>query len=79
MRKVQDKMTVQNEEIMQPPPGETQSIRTIAQDDVEPFFDIPDLEQPELKSSLYLNRELSMIEFNARVLDEALDKRSPLL
>ncbi len=29
--------------------------------------------------SLYLNRELSWLEFNGRVLHEALDPRTPLL
>src|SRR3954470_21296746 len=32
-----------------------------------------------LGSSLYLNRELSWLAFNARVLHEALDSRTPLL
>ena len=30
-------------------------------------------------SDLYLNRELSWLKFNARVLDQALDPRFPLL
>src|SRR5689334_24198769 len=35
---------------------------------------------PDLGSStLYLNRELSWLEFNRRVLHEALDQRTPLL
>jgi polyphosphate kinase len=36
--------------------------------------------EPDLKSpSLYLNRELSLLSFQNRVLEEALDKRNPLL
>ncbi len=34
---------------------------------------------PTVASSLYLNRELSWLEFNARVLNEAEDARTPLL
>ena len=30
-------------------------------------------------TSLYINRELGWADFNARVLDEALDERNPLL
>src|SRR5689334_21943587 len=36
------------------------------------------LQQPLLRPSLYINRELSLLEFNSRVLDEALDERNPL-
>ena len=38
-------------------------------------MDTFDLRQPDL----YFNRELSLLEFNARVLEQALDERTPLL
>ena len=38
-------------------------------------MDAPDLKQPEL----YINRELSLLEFNWRVLEQAKDPSVPLL
>jgi len=37
------------------------------------------LQQPTLKPALYINRELSLLEYNRRVLDEAFDEKNPLL
>ena len=34
---------------------------------------------PSEHAELYVNRELSLLEFQHRVLEEALDKRNPLL
>src|SRR5215475_3925765 len=34
---------------------------------------------PRPKSELFFNRELSLLEFHSRVLEEALDERNPLL
>src|SRR5215471_14137653 len=39
----------------------------------------PPMADPLLQPELYINRELSWLEFNARVLHEALDKRNALL
>ena len=39
----------------------------------------PEAEQDLRHPSLYLNRELAWLEFNRRVLNEALDERTPLL
>jgi polyphosphate kinase len=51
---------------------------TAVQDRVAP--ETPRAAAPDLgDSSLYLNRELSWLEFNARVLEEALDGSNPLL
>ena len=41
--------------------------------------EILSLAQPALKPSLYINRELSLLDFNWRVFEEALDARNPLL
>jgi hypothetical protein len=58
---------------------ETETIVTESALEVEPEPGAPvpkwDLDDP----SLYLNRELSWLEFNQRVLAEALDARNPLL
>src|SRR6187431_3323661 len=37
------------------------------------------LPQTDFKASHYMNRELSQLEFNARVLEESLDTKNPLL
>ena len=40
---------------------------------------LPGAQSPQFDPSLYINRELSWLEFNQRVLDEARDERHPLL
>src|SRR5690349_20423077 len=37
------------------------------------------LQVPTLTPTMYINRELSLLAYGARVLDEALDPRNPLL
>ncbi|NUO73113.1 MAG: polyphosphate kinase 1 [Frateuria sp.] len=44
-----------------------------------PTLSGPAPERDLTDSSLYLNRELSQLKFNVRVLDQALDERTPLL
>ena len=37
------------------------------------------LPQPSLEPTMYINRELSLIDYQQRVFEEALDERNPLL
>ncbi|MGH2523156.1 MAG: RNA degradosome polyphosphate kinase, partial [Anaerolineales bacterium] len=46
-----------------------------AEPETPPIVAVPELDDPKL----YLNRELSLLEFFRRVLDEAKDERNPLL
>lgn len=43
--------------------------------DLSNATELPDLENPEF----YINRELSLLQFNLRVLEQAMDERHPLL
>src|SRR6185312_3724961 len=46
---------------------------------VHEFPGTPEFAPTLAKSQLFFNRELSLLEFHARVLEEALDERNPLL
>lgn len=45
----------------------------------ETTIDVPDLELPELAPEHYINRELSWLDFNERVLEEMEEEGNPLL
>lgn len=45
----------------------------------QPNAEVISLPPVELKPDLYFNRELSLLEFHARVLEEAMDAQNPLL
>ena len=45
----------------------------------EATIDIPELDLPELTPELYINRELSWLDFNERVLEEMEEESTPLL
>ena len=53
----------------EPPPGAADKVQP------RPLAEAPDLDDPKY----YINRELSWLEFNRRVLEEALDTSRPLL
>src|SRR4051794_26053720 len=55
-------------------------LKTAKEGDIAPVPD-PVLEhlQPTLNPAYYLNRELSLLDFHIRVLDEAMDERNPPL
>ena len=61
-------MTPPNESIA---PAKTATARTV------PPADIPEVDLND--SSLYVHRELSQLQFNIRVLDQALDESKPLI
>jgi polyphosphate kinase len=51
----------------------------MAVDEKEKSEEVLALSQPVLKPAFYINRELSLLRFNERVLEEALDERNALL
>src|SRR6185369_15409272 len=52
----------------------------VAKDDAQPAIELVDKPVADLVNpALYINRETSWLAFNARVLDQALDARWPLL
>ncbi len=51
----------------------------MAVDEREKSSEVLAISQPALKPAFYINRELSLLQYNARVLDEAFDEKDPLL
>jgi polyphosphate kinase len=49
------------------------------QSDVRPFPKLVETVNTPVRSDIFLNRELSLLKFHARVLEEAFDERNPLL
>jgi polyphosphate kinase len=59
------------------PPTETPATPRLPATRTAPAPDIPEIDLGD--SSLYLHRELSQLQFNIRVLDQALDESKPLI
>lgn len=51
----------------------------MAKAEAEATIEVPELELPELTPELYINRELSWLDFNERVLEEMEEDETPLL
>ena len=49
------------------------------QSQVRPFPKLVETVNTPVRSDIFLNRELSLLKFHARVLEEAFDERNPLL
>src|SRR6185369_8915531 len=49
------------------------------QSEVRPFPKLVETSNTPVRSDIFLNRELSLLKFHARVLEEAFDERNPLL